>query len=130
MAIIQRIRQSKQCFYTVLLLALSMLNGLYSQSYSAIVTSTQDTHVANTSHVQHDVTLSEDFEHQTAQNGDCGLDASCKIKCAWHCQLMQTMQPLHTSLSYSYHLSNPLPAYPLNFAYSARSDQGLRPPIA
>ncbi len=130
MAIIQRIQKSKWCFYTVLLLALCMLNGLYSQSYNAIAAPPQDAHASNVSQQHQHLANAEHAMHETAQHSDCGSDAACKIKCAWHCQLSQAMQPLPSMLSIRVEIANQLLTYLPNSIASAMPELGLRPPIS
>ncbi len=130
MAIIQRIQQSKHCFYTVLLLALSLLNGLYSQTYSAMPMASSNTHTTNVSYMQHPES-SEHAMHETVKHGDClGSDAVCKTQCAWHCQLSQAIQPLPSMLSIRLEIANQLLTYSPSSIASAKPELSLRPPIS
>jgi hypothetical protein len=130
MAIIQRIQQSKRCFYTVLLLATCMLNGLYSQSYNTIAATSHASYASNASHQHHNLASSEHAMHETSQHSDCGSDAVCKMKCAWHCQLSQAMQPLPNMLSIDLQIASQLPNYDPSVIVKIRPDLSLRPPIS
>lgn len=130
MSIIQRIQQSKHSLYTVLLLALSLLNGLYSQTYSAIPMASNNTHTTIVSYVQHPES-SEHAMHETVKHGEClGSDAICKTQCAWHCQLSQALQPLPTRLNVPEQIASQLPTYQASIALTTSPELGLRPPIA
>lgn len=129
MAIIQRIQHSKHCIYAVLLLALFLLNGLYSQSYTSIPTATQSHH-GSVSNLEDHSASSEHASHETAMHDDCGSNVACKTQCAWNCQLSQAMQPLPILLNVPVQIVNQLPTYQPHVAMATSLDQGLRPPIS
>jgi hypothetical protein len=111
------------------MLALSLLNGLYSQTYSSMPSATQS-HQSNVSSHEMHYASSEHMTHETAKHDDCGLDGACKTQCAWQCQLSQAMQPLPVLLNVPVQIVNQLPTYQPRVALVASLDQGLRPPIS
>jgi hypothetical protein len=135
MSIIAQMRNSKQCLRVVVLLALALIYGLYSQSYSAIPVNSNAQLEMSASHSQHsespDLAMSSEHSaHQVAQYGDCTSDAVCKSQCAWHCLLTQVVHPVAWSIHASAVLVAIVPSYQSKFAATAVFESKLRPPIA
>ncbi len=135
MSIIAQIRNSKQCIRVVVLLALALINGLYSQSYSAIpvnsnirleMSANHSQHIENADHVM----SSEQSTHQVAQYADCTSDAVCKSQCAWHCLLTQVVQPVAFSIDASAVLVTIVPSYQSKITATAVVETKIRPPIS
>ena len=134
MSIIAQIRNSKQCIRVVVLLALALINGLYSQSYSAIPISSNIQLEISANHSQHSesagqVMGSEHSMHQVAQYADCTTDAVCKSQCAWHCLLTQVVHPVALSIDASAVFVTIVPSYQSKITAAAVFETKLRPPI-
>jgi hypothetical protein len=134
MSIIAQIRNSKQCLRVVVLLALALINGLYSQSYSAIPVKSNTQLAMSANHSQHiesadHVMSSEHNTHQVAQYADCTSDAVCKSQCAWHCLLTQVVQPVAFSIDASAVLVTIVPSYQSKITATAVVETKIRPPI-
>lgn len=135
MSIISQIRNSKQCLLVVVLLALALINGLYSQSYIAIPVNSSPQPEMSANHSQHSessdhVMNSEHSAHQLAQFSNCTSDAVCKSQCAWHCLLTQVVQPVALTIDASTVLVSIVPSYQSKITATAVVETKLRPPIA
>jgi hypothetical protein len=128
MPILAMIRHSKLKAGAILVLALALLNGMFSQAYGPVpLPEPLQSSVA--AHSQHHAGQ-DDATHQQPAHADClGSDAVCKTKCAWSCQLSQAMPVVASPLSIETRFSMELPAYFPSVNLISYLDIGLRPPI-
>jgi hypothetical protein len=129
MALIQQIRASRRSFHTALLVAFSLLNGLYIQSVTVMPLAPNHPHAEMSSHTGHSENAAHAM-HEAAKPADCGSDAVCKTQCAWHCQLSQAMQPLSGVAIAHAQIIHQSPSYYSAIQPKSWLDLKLRPPIS
>jgi hypothetical protein len=133
MSIFKQIRNSKRCFNIVFLLALALLNGMYSQSYYAMPIVSEKAQLTLFDHSSHqeNTMASMHAAHDLMQQNDCmDSDGACKSQCAWHCLLTQAVQPIPLYIDASTVIVAVVPNYQSKYAASAVFETKFRPPIS
>ena len=129
MPILAMIRHSKLKAGAILVLALALLNGLFSQAYGPVPL-LEPLQISVAAHSQHHAGQDEAM-HQQSAHSDCpGSDAVCTTKCAWSCQLSQAIAVITSPLSIEPRFISELPVFFPSVNLIPYLDIGLRPPIS